>query len=262
MRYIESKDINGKPIFEGDLLSLTIKDKFFGGSYFGKFCSFYDIDEARINILDNTPYLQIKAIITFYKAGKQSVSNQENAYWEYYNGCLENSKTPVKKLEDFSDIVDAQELSELTVTDSLFLRYLISKGVEKVSGFYGEPLLTSEKSFLIKTKFNENIHLSDKVLIELDDEWKEKLSKDPESEECLINKFTHALFEFEKMPEQFDVKINMYLTDKEGHCKVFSKTLNEDNQEGLERYKLFVGLKGEIGLLNYFKTKNFKWRKI
>ena len=259
MRYIESKDINGKPIFEGDLLSLTIKDKFFGGSYFGKFCSFYDLDEAKINVLKNDNYLQVKCVITFYKNGKQCVTNQENAFWEYQNPLTEKGLTPVKTIEDFFDVEDALEFSRLEVEDTLFFRYLISKGVEKVSGFNGEPSLTSEKSFLIKTKINEDIYVGDKVIVELDDEWKEKLSEAPKSEECIVEEFTHALFEFEKMPEQFDVKINMYLTDAESNCKVFSKNSNENK---LDRYKLFVGLKGEINLLNYFKRKDFEIIKI
>ena len=247
MRYIESKDINGKPIFEGDLLSLTIKDKFFGGSYFGKFCSFYDVDEAKINVLKNDNYLQVKCVITFYKNGQQVVTNQENAFWEYQNPLTEKGLTPEKTIEDFSDIENPLEFSELEVENTLFFRYLISKGVEKVNGFAGEPLLTPEESFLIKTKINEDIYVGDKIIVELDDEWKEKLSEDPKSEECAIEEFTHALFEFEKMPDQFNYKINMYLTDAESNCKVFSKTSNESK---LERDKLFVGLRGEISLLN------------
>ena len=262
MRYIELKDINDRPIFEGDVLVLTIKDKFFGGSYFGKFCSFYDIDEAKIRILNNSPYLQIKAIITFYKNGKQCVTNQENAYWEYYNGCLESSKIPEKELEDFLSVEDAKELSELKVEDSLFLRYLLSKGVEKVSGFSGEIPSIPEELFLIKTKLDKDIFVGDRVLVALNKEWRDKLVEDPRAEDCLIENFTHAVFEFEKMPEKFDYKINVFLTDEDSNCKVFLKSLDENGREKKERYKLFLGLKGEINLLNYFHREGFECNKV
>ncbi len=262
MRFIELKDKNKMPIFEGDLLSLTIKDKFFGGAYFGKFCSFYDIDEAMIHIIDNSPYLQIKAIITFYKNGKQCVTNQENAYWEYYNGCLESSKVPEKELEDFSSVEDAKEMSELKVEDSLFLRYLLSKGVEKVSGFSGKIPSIPEELFLIKTKLNKDIFVGDRILVALNEEWRNKLVKDPESEGCLVEDFTHAVFEFEKMPEHFDYKVSVFLTDADFNCKVFLKSLDENGEEKKERYKLFLGLKGEMSLLNYFYREGFECNKV
>lgn len=298
MRYIESKDINGKPIFEGDVLSLTIKDKFFGGSYFGKFCDFYNVDEARIQVLENDNFLQVKSVVTFYKENQQIVTNQENAYWEYHSALTEKSMIPEKTLEDFSDVMDATGFSKLETEGTLFFRYLISKGVEKLSGFDGEPILSSEESFLIKTKLDEDIYVGDKIIVKLNEEWKEKLLQDIDSESYLIEDFSHALFEFEKMPEQFDYRVNVYLTDADSNCKVFLKRLNKKGEEKksqiadkmfrlkesdplykeyrdeagslykkeefiyFEKYKLFLGIKGEVSLLNHFKNNEFEIRKL
>lgn len=298
MRFIEAHDVNENPIFEGDELSLTIKDKFFGGSYFGKFCDFYDVDEAHIRILENGNFLQIKYAITFYRNDEPAVTNQENAYWEYYDNLDKNSDASEKTLEDFSDVEGALELYKLESEASLFFRYLLSKGVEKISGFDGEPTIVPEENLLIKSKLDEDIHIGDKIIVELNDEWKEKLSKDPLSNHCVIEGFTHVLFEFGKREGQFNYYANVYLTDHLSNCKVFKKVLNQEGEKkrseisskifklkdddplikdyqtevsnlyenkdftDLEEYKLFLGLSNEINLLNHFKTKELRLHKV
>lgn len=226
MRYLELEDENKNPIFEGDQLLLTIKNKFFGGSYFGKFCEFFDIDVAKITILENSNILEAKYIIKYYKNDVQIVTNQEYQYWCYVDDCLEANKDAEKTIEDFDNIKDAKELSEDITRGIYFLTYLVGKGVKKTNKFNGSKTIELESNLRLDINLKEEIYVNDVVLVEVSEHIKKTIS---ENKHLIIKgNFTHIKFIFNKRNGQFKCDEIATLTDKDGICKVFEEKLSDE----------------------------------
>lgn len=301
MRYIEMKDKNNNPIFEGDDLVLTVPDKEFYGSYLGKFCKFYEIDLIKIKVLENSNFLQIKYAMKFFKNGVQIITNQENAYWNYYSDCQDNGKDIEKKLEDFSSIENAKELKEIITSDSMFFSYIVGKGVEKISDLNNEIKIEENKNLRIENKYNENIFVDDNILVKIDDKLKSSLDDSLNKNKLNIKDYSHLLFCFKRIKDMFNFKTEIFLTDENGICQVFDINLNEegkkikddlDNQKYKledagddfekikkikedikelyknkkyikeESHKLCLGFNNEINLLNFAFKNRFEIKKI
>ena len=236
MRFLEKNDENGLPIFEGDHLVLTIKDKFWGASYFGKFCEFYDIDTVTIDTLTNENYLEAKYEMRFFKDDVQIVTNKEEAYWGYIDKCKEKNIEPEKTLDDMTDVKNPDELYVSRSSDSLFFSYIVRKGVKKTSGYEGEGVIVSNEDLFVESKLDFPLKLKDSIIVELNEEWKTKFQDSLKNLNLEENDFTHVKFKVERIDGQFNYKINAFPTNNKGFCQVFSKDLNKAGMD--ERYRI------------------------
>lgn len=236
MRYLEINDKNNLPIFEGDELILKIKDKFFGGSYFGKFCENFDIDTVKIQILTNEKYLELKYHLSFFKDGFKSVKNREFKYWNYCLDQKENKKEILKTIEDFNDIESPNDFYILKSSDSFFFRYILGKGAEKINGFNGNAIIVPDDELIIKSDFKFNILINDTLLVELDKEWLDVFKENLKStnKENII--FNHIKFVFLRSKNRFSYDINCCVSDPEGNS-ILIKNLSKEGKIEKEKIK-------------------------
>lgn len=220
MRYIELNDSSGAPIFEGDNLSLNIKENTLGNSYLGKICKMYDLNTIKIKILENGTNLQIKFQLSFYKDNEKALTKQQEKYWSY----LEDTKPEDlrKTIEDFSDIEDADSFYEPIIEDTIFFRYLSTKGFEKIDGKNAVANLTPDSDFTIGIK-EEIYKVNDSKTLKLPEKVIEDLQSDfPVNNAAFVNKdFGYATFNFKKNRNFFDYDIEVELTNEKGECLVY-----------------------------------------
>lgn len=254
MRYLEKTDKDGNPIFENDTLILTIKDKFWGNAYFGKFCEFHDIDKVIIHIIENKPFLEISYEITYFKNDKRAITNQEEQYYNYRSHCLEH-KLPVEiNIEDFSVVENANDFYISKYTNQLFFSYIVSKGVIKENKTNYDAILTDEKDFLIRNDFGLDLYIGDTLIVELNDFFIEQGKKLLTERNIEYNPFTHVKFCFSKKENQFIYKIKAYYTNSNGTCTVFDKNNTE--------YEIFLGIDDEMSFLNILNRYKLPIKKI
>jgi hypothetical protein len=226
-RYIEKKDKNEKPIFEGDELILTIKDKDFGGSYIGNLCKSFDVDKIKIKILNNDKKLQVKYNLSYFKDNNKIITVQEEKHWSHVIDCKEDSSLVEQSFDSFINIDNAKEYYESNTMDSLFFSYLCKKGLEKISGIIGEPVLENDNNLEIPVTSENLIYVNDKVTFLLVGEMKDKLSRHIDSDEKLkIGEYTNITFEFLRIENNFNYKIHVTYTDSNGNCLIKKAKLN------------------------------------
>lgn len=220
MRYIELNDKSGVPIFEGDGLSLNIKENTLGNSYLGKICRMYDLNTIKIKVLENGTNLQIKFQLSFYKGNEKELTKQQEKYWSY----LENTKAEdlTKTIEDFSDIESADSFYEPIIEDTIFFRYLSTKEIEKINGKDAVACLTPDNDLTIEIK-GEIYKINESKTLKLPEKVIEDLQSDfPVNNPAFMNKdFSHATFYFKKNRNFFDYDIEVELTNEKGECLVY-----------------------------------------
>lgn len=225
MKHLEVFDKNKLPIFEGDELLLDLKDKSLGGSQLGSLCRKYDVDSIKIKILENGLYIQNKYVVSFYKNGIQIITIKEYDFWDYLED-LQNGEKPLKTVDDFNNNEDANNFFESTKGDNLFFRYLVGKGVEKISGTTEAITELDISDLLVDTVCEEDIHLTDSVTFEMPDDLRKMLSTRLNEDVVIKQDYSNITFVFNKLGNNFDLDVRVYLTDSNGKCVVFSKKLN------------------------------------
>lgn len=199
MTFIELYDLNNKPLYEGDVLSIKIDKeqlKTLKRSFVEKrvdeilnICKYFDVNEIKIHILEGSLPEKIKFNATFYKDGIKKITNNLYYQWPYFfKKCFKKNK----KNDDFFSFDH----------DDLFFPILINYfNIEKTNTYDIENSIFNDIN-----SFNKKLKGS-LFSFDLDDHFKASIS-DVLKEHRIICEYSHLSFSLEKNKD-----IKMYLSN-------------------------------------------------